>query len=160
MNWRASKYIERFRMPNGSPTSEKYAVYTVTSDDESDDSTGSSKENDELTPDDKSSSGLEPFASIPSDMSRWGRYWSGREKCCCCWNVILVVSIISLGTVFVYMHKDSILKNSNGNSTFETPSKVEVSTNPGSTSASPGEIKVSKAETRRQNMKRLFMRCC
>lgn len=88
-------------MPAGSPTSDKYVVYTV----DTEDSSSGVEDGQIVFRDPDSMNGLKrmPMRSLSSDS--WGPYWSKREKCCCLWNVFLILVVICLAVVFIVMHK-------------------------------------------------------
>ncbi|XP_069125534.1 neprilysin-1-like [Argopecten irradians] len=88
-------------MPAGSPTSDKYVVYTV----DTEDSSSGLEDGQIVFHDPDGLNGLKrmPLRSLSSDS--WGTYWSKREKCCCLWNVFLILTVICLAVVFIVMHK-------------------------------------------------------
>ncbi|OWF46456.1 membrane metallo-endopeptidase-like 1 [Mizuhopecten yessoensis] len=88
-------------MPAGSPTSDKYVVYTV----DTEDSSSGLEDGQIVFRDPDGINGLKrmPLRSLSSDS--WGTYWSKREKCCCLWNVFLILVVICLAIVFIVMHK-------------------------------------------------------
>ncbi|XP_033751434.1 LOW QUALITY PROTEIN: neprilysin-like [Pecten maximus] len=88
-------------MPAGSPTSDKYVVYTV----DTEDSSSGLEDGQIVFRDPDGINGLKrmPLRSLSSDS--WGTYWSRREKCCCLWNVFLILIVITLAVVFIVMHK-------------------------------------------------------
>ncbi|XP_060074883.1 neprilysin-like [Ylistrum balloti] len=88
-------------MPAGSPTSDKYVVYTV----DTEDSSSGLEDGQIVFRDPDGINGLKrmPLRSLSSDS--WGTYWSKREKCCCLWNVFLILVVICLAVVFIVMHK-------------------------------------------------------
>ncbi|KAJ8318362.1 hypothetical protein KUTeg_003453 [Tegillarca granosa] len=95
-------------MPSGSPTSDKYVVYTV----EQDESCSTIADDGHIVfkePDCNSLHGndKEHFKHFPvtrsfstSSSAKWGPYWSKRERCCCVWNLFLVVTVVALATIF------------------------------------------------------------
>lgn len=101
-------------MPAGSPTSDKYVVYTV----EPDGSCSTIPNDGHIVFKDPDCNSLhenekEHFKQLPvarsfsaSSSAKWGSYWSKRERCCCVWNLFLMVTVIAISTIFVLVHKN------------------------------------------------------
>jgi hypothetical protein len=111
------------KMPSGSPTSDKYVVYSIDSDDgqsvlsDGDDACTALKDPDYIELREKASdSPSKPtFSSSPSIETvttsiKWGSSgrWSGTKRCCCLWNVVLVSLVLSLGVLVFLIYKDII----------------------------------------------------
>lgn len=98
-------------MPEESPDSGKYVVYTVTSDDSStelEDGHVNFKDTEMDSLNGKQSPSHRPLRSYSSDSSKWSTYWSTREKCCCLWNITFILAIGALVFVVVYVTKRSV----------------------------------------------------
>lgn len=91
-------------MPSGSPTEERYVVYSV----DTDDSTSAVEEHQvlfkepeykELKENTTASKSVSPIPSI-----KWQSYWTCKEKCCCLWNFLVIVALSGLSTVIILAH--------------------------------------------------------
>lgn len=92
-------------MPIGSPPSDKYVVYTL--DNNEDTSCGQIVFRDpehvslQEKPDSKRN-GNGRIRSVSFESStHWGQRGSMRMKCCCFWNIILVIALVSVTVNFI-----------------------------------------------------------
>lgn len=133
-------------MPIESPSSEKYAVYTL----EHEDTCSSSgledgqivfrdPEHISLQEKDPKKNGHARLRSVSFESSsHWRHSASLKRKCCCLWNTVLIIVIASLATVLVITYKDykslkSSLENENKTSSWTATTSGTVSPVPGET---------------------------
>ena len=116
-------------MPAQSLAPERYVVYSVETPDDTKSNLSESRESVTFTSPDfvdirKIPNGRgtdiptpSPAPSTPT-TDKWGSYWSARERCCCFWNSIMFISLVTLVTIVILVTKGTLeLRKSDSDST-------------------------------------------
>jgi hypothetical protein len=135
-------------MPVGSPSSEKYVVYTL---DNEDTCSSSGLEDGQIVFRDPEHVSLQERADLKKNgngrlrsvsyesSSHWGQKVSLRRKCCCLWNILLIIVLAALITVFVITYKDYQTLKSSLSDDNKTSSSTDTTSS--TVSPTPGDIR-------------------
>lgn len=111
-----------------SPESGKYVVYTVDTDQES----SSGLDEGQIVFRDPQSSPNGDRVELKRRSIRYtsselsfGSYWSKREKCCCLFNLLLLIGVVCLATVFILYQKNVFENTNDERNSSETNSHVQ-----------------------------------